>query len=216
MTLSSIEMVEATPDEMFARTPKVLGGSVTAGGGGTDGVVMTGASSLTIENCLISNVGRGVKVYGARQLKMANTALCGNTVRAIDVGQGASATISATPMLANANRVGVFGDMASNTMAGISDSVVSGGAVGVYAQTSVAGASVRITVIRSTIEHASNAALVSNTGSGRPASLAVSGSMIANNNSRWKQQGSGVILSFGNYLTDNGGPESVLTPTPPQ
>ena len=106
--------------------------------------------------------------------------------------------------------------MASNTKAGISDSVVSGGAVGVYAQTSVAGASVRITVIRSTIEHASNAALVSNTGSGGSASLAVSGSMIANNNSGWKQQGSGVILSLGNYLTDNGGTESVLTPTPPQ
>ena len=188
-----------------------------AGGGGTDGVVMTGSSSLTIENCLISNVGRGVKVYGAGQLKMANTTLRGNTVRAIDVGQGASATISATQMLANASGVGAFGDVATTTTAGISDSVVSGGAVGVNAQTSIAGAAVRVSVIRSTIEHTTSAALVSNTGSGGSASLAVSSSMIANNSSGWKQQGSGVILSLGNnHFTDNGSSEGVLTPTPPQ
>jgi hypothetical protein len=188
-----------------------------AGGGGTDGVVMTGASALTIENSLISNVGRGVQVYGAGQLKMTNTTLRGNSVRAIDVGQGANATISATQMLANANGVGVFGDVASTTTAGISDSVISGGSVGVYAQTSIAGAVVRVSVIRSAIEHTTETALRSNTGSGGSASLSVSGSMIANNTSGWRQQAGGVILSLGNnHFTDNGSSEGVLTPTPLQ
>jgi len=95
-------------------------------------------------------------------------------------------------MLANASGVGVFGDVAETTTAGISDSIISCGAVGVYTQTSIAGAAVRVSVIRSTIEHTTSAAVVSN-------------------------MGSGVILSLGNnHFTDNGSSEGVLTPTPPK
>jgi hypothetical protein len=119
-------------------------------------------------------------------------------------------------MLANANGVGVFGDVASTTTAGLSDSVISGGAAGVYAQSADAGAVVRVSVIRSTIEHTTQAALLSNASAGA-ASLAVSSSMIANNSSGWRQQGSGVIASLGNnHFTDNGASTGVLTPTPTQ
>jgi hypothetical protein len=128
----------------------------------------------------------------------------------------ASAGAPGAPTLANANGLGVFGDVASTTMAGLSDSVISGGAAGVYARSADAGAVVRVAVIRSTIEHTTQAALLSNASAG-PASLAVSSSMIANNASGWRQQASGVIWSLGNnHFTDNGASTGVLTPTPTQ
>jgi hypothetical protein len=177
-----------------------------AGGGGTVGVNMTGASTLTIENSLLANLPQsGIVVSGSGTLNLANSTLRNNGLFAVAVLNGATATISGTQMLANAGGVQANGSVTSTTTtASVSDSVIAGGSDGVHARTVVSGATARISVTRSTIERTSYALLSFTSGAGT-AAIAVSGSMIVNNVNAWHLTGAGtVVQSLGNnHFTDN-------------
>ncbi len=183
-----------------------------------DGVNMTGASTLTIENSLIANLnnGSGVTVTGAGKLKISNTIIRNNAGFAVYLLDGVAAEISGTQMLANGNGgVITYSDTSTATTASVSDSVISGGQGGVHAITAIAGAVARVFVTRCTIE-GTGTALGSTTAGVGSAVVAVSYSMITNNTTAWLQSGTGsVIRTLGNnHITDNlNSPTGALTAT---
>ncbi len=186
------------------------------GGGGTEGVYMSGASGLTIENSLIANLpSSGVYVIGTGKVEIANTIIRNNGGYAVYMLNGASADISGTKMLNNVSGgVIAYSTTATTTTATVSDSVVSGGAEGVLGYATIAGGVARVFVTRCTIQNTSYA-LDSETNGLGSALVAVSSSMITNNYYAWYQGGAGsVVRTLGNnHITDNTTSVGVLTPT---
>jgi hypothetical protein len=68
-----------------------------AGGGGTYGVYMTGASTLFIENSLIANLPSiAVYIVGTGKVKITNSIIRNNGNFAVQLQDGASGEISGT------------------------------------------------------------------------------------------------------------------------
>ena len=173
--------------------------------GATFGVYMTGASALTIEGSLIANLpSDGVRAAGTGKVEIANTIIRNNAGYAVWLQNGASADISGTKLLNNDNGVVTFSNTATTTTATVSDTIISGGGTGIYLLTANADGVTRFFVTRCTIQN-TNIALDSQTTGAGTALLAVSNSMITNNNFAWSQSGTGsVIRTLGNnHLTDN-------------
>jgi hypothetical protein len=192
-----------------------------SGAGGTDGVHMTGASTLTVENSLIANLpSNGVLVEGTGVLKVSDTTLRNNGVFGIVTVNGVSAMITRSQMLGNAD--GGFSaqvnSAAATSVSSVSDSVISGGSDGVYARAAVNNSLVRISVTRTTIDKTTYGLLSYTSCNPCGASIAISSSMIANNEYGWYQDGAGsVIQSLGNnHFTGNNQVFGSLTPTPLQ
>ncbi len=184
------------------------------GGAGTDGVFMTGASNLSIEDSLIANLpGQGVFASGTGNLKITRTIIRNNGSYAVGLENGPSATITGTQMLQNYGGVSALGNTTStNTTAAVSDSVISGGSEAVNANTQAPGATTKIFVTRSTI-HGVQYALLSGTLSVGSALVSVSNSMITNNNFGWYQSGTGSVLesSGNNHIRGNSSNFGTLT-----
>ena len=173
--------------------------------GATFGVYMTGASALTIEGSLIANLPNdGVHVIGTGQVEIATTIIRNNAGYAVWLQNGASADISGTRVLNNGNGILALSTTATTTTATVSDTIISGGGTGIYLLTANADGVTRFFVTRCTIQN-TNIALDSQTTGAGTALLAVSNSMITNNNFAWSQSGTGsVIRTLGNnHLTDN-------------
>jgi hypothetical protein len=190
-----------------------------AGSGGTDGVNMTGASTLIIEKSLFANLpGNGVSVSGAGKVKIAHTIFRNNAQYAVHLDNGAGAEISATQMLANAfGGVEATSTSATTTTASVSDSIISGGTAGLFASAPADGAVARLFATRTTIENTFHALDCEGGGAGST-SIAISYSTIVKNNYAWYQAGpNSVIRTLGNnHITDNTTSLGTLTPTPLQ
>jgi len=193
-----------------------------AGGGGTLGVLMTGASTLFVENSLLANLpASGVVVVGSGKLKVTDTIIRNNGEFAVILQNGPSGEISGTKMLENAmGGILTTSATATTTTASVSDSVISGpaGGIGISVNAMTAGAVARAAVKGCTIEGLNFALNSYSPGSGS-AVIAVGGSMISNNGYAWNQNGvNSIIRSMGNnQITDNPGtPTGVLTLTPLQ
>jgi hypothetical protein len=176
------------------------------GGGGTDGINMTAASALNIEGGLIANLpGVGVAVTGTGKVDIASTVIRNNGSYGVTLLNGASANISGTKLLSNGSGgVTAQAAIATTTTATISDSVVSGGVEGVFADASIAGGAARIFLTHCTIEK-TTVALNSQTSGAGTTVVAASNSMITDNNYAWSQFGAGsVVKSLGNnHIQDN-------------
>ncbi len=178
------------------------------GGGGSYGVYMTGASTLTIENSLLANLpNHGVVVSGTGTVEIDNTTIRNNSGYALSLQNGASADIHGTKMLNNSmGGIQAYSGASLNTTATVSDSLISGGTEGVYAYapTDGNGAS-RIFVTRSTIQKTAFALDSEANGTGSSL-IAASNSMIVNNYCSYYQGGTGspIIRSLGNnHIADN-------------
>jgi hypothetical protein len=187
--------------------------------GAESGVYVGGASLVTIENSLIANLPvDGVVVLSGGKAKIANTTIRNNGSFGVLLENGAQAEISGTQMLSNAYG-GVYanGYAASTTTANVSDSVISGGNVGVWARSEHADAVARITVTRSTIDGVLQGLQSETTGIGS-ALVTVSRSLITNSVNAWNQSGAGsLIYSLGdNHFSDNTSFVGSLTPMAPQ
>ena len=191
------------------------------GGNGTHGVDVGANSTVTIENSLIANLpSDGVAVFGAGNIAIANTIIRNNGLFGVELQQGATADISGTELLNNRyGAVVLISNGATTTTATLSDSTIYGGSgsEGVYAITYSAGDKASIFVTRCTIQN-TYFALDSETSGGGSALVAVSNSMITNNNYAWYQSGAGsVIRSLGNnHLIDNTTQSGTLTTTATQ
>jgi hypothetical protein len=190
-----------------------------AGGGGSDGINMTGVSRLTIEGSLIANLpGDGVSVTGAGKLDIASTIIRNNGGFAVTLLNGTTASVSGANMVANsAGGVRAGNTNGTVTIALVSDSIVSAGTEGIVASATTPGGSLsRVSVTRSSIQN-TGTGLVS-TGSGLSlAEVVVSNSMVTNNNSSFSQTGSAAVRSLGNnHLYGNFGSTGSLTATAPE
>jgi hypothetical protein len=187
-----------------------------AGGGGTHGVSMTGASTLFIENSVIANLSNnGVYVFGTGKVKITNSIIRNNANFAVRLENGASGEISGTQMLASGNGgVYAYSTTATTTIASVNDSVISGGSEGVLAYTTIPGAVASIFVSRSTIE-STYTALDSQTINPNPGSslVTVSGSTITNNTNSYNQAGVGAVIESAgnNHIRGNTNTSGTLT-----
>ncbi len=173
--------------------------------GGPEGIVMMGASTLTIEDSLIANMPvNGIRVNGAGTLKISNTTLRNNGGTAVWAENGAKVNISGTKMLGNIGGVYANSTVLTTTTLVVSDSIISGGNDGVYATAVFTGATTRILVTRCTIE-GTNTALRAQTENTGIALVTVSGSMITNNNfASFIGDPNSTIKSLGNnHMQDN-------------
>jgi hypothetical protein len=186
-----------------------------AGGGGTLGIFMTGASTLFVENSLFANLpASGVVVSGTGKLKITDAIIRNNGEFAVILQNGASGGISGTKMLENAmGGILTSSTTASTTTANVSDSVISGGLVGVHTYAAIVGANATLFLTRSTIEGTLDALRSQTSGLGS-ALVTASGSMITNNGNAWYQYDIGsVVNSLGNnHIQGNSGSYGSLTP----
>jgi hypothetical protein len=187
-----------------------------AGGGGTNGVTMTGASTLFIENSLIANLPvDAVVVTGTGKLKVVNTIIRNNSGYSVSLSNGAYGEIASTQMLENGyGGVVAYGNTATTTTAIVSDSIVSGGTEGVYVSAQSASAVARAFVTRCTIA-GTTWGLDSETAGVGSAVISVSSTMSVSNFYGYYLSGGGsVIKSLGNnHITDNTSNAGVLTAT---
>jgi hypothetical protein len=173
--------------------------------GATHGVEMTGASALTIEGSLIANLpNTAVRVVGTGNVEIANTIIRNNGSVAVGLQDGASADISGTKLLNNGTGIFAYSPSAATTTATVSDTIISGGN-GVNSSALIAGGVARIFVTRCTIQNTTFALRSETFPGGGTALVAVSSSMITNNEVAWYQAGAGsVVRTLGNnHLTDN-------------
>jgi hypothetical protein len=182
-------------------------------GGGTHGVYMTGASTLSIEDSLLANlINKGVYVLGTGTVEITNTTLRNNG-DGVYAQDGATVSISGTKLLGNGGAgVTAYSPTAITTTAVVSDSVITGGAYGVNAFSSIAGAIAKVLVTRCTIDNVYNG-LSSDTSGAGSALVTVSGSMITNTTYPWWIPGAGAVKSLGNNHVQDNATAGVGTPT---
>ena len=212
--------IDITADNLTIALRNVVIGPVAGQILGTNGVQMSGASVLTIENSLIANLPNdGVFVDGAGKLQLTNTTLRNNGGWAVRIhGESASATLANVQMLSNGSGVMAVGSGDQETRVSIIDSLISGGSDGVYALAAClsAGPVTRVSVTRSTVERTSNAALSSATLGPCVAEINVGGSLIVDNANAWIQGGGAAILTLGNnQMRGNAGSVGTMTPLAP-
>lgn len=198
-------------------------GRVVTATDGTHGVLMTGNSSLTIEDSVIDRLPvNGVRVDGLGRLQLVNTTIRYSGEYAVQVLNGAQATIVNANIISNGGGVNVNSGVASRTSkASISDSLVSGVNLAcLRAATQVPGAAAEVYVTRSTIERSAPAGvgLRAFSDSGGTASVVVSSSTVASHTNVWSITGAGsTIVSLGdNHIRDYANTFGTLTNVPLQ
>jgi len=184
------------------------GGSASSQGG-TIGILMTNGARLSIENCVISNFfinipssQYGILVQTAATVRIVNTLLRDNDV-AIELQDGVVADISGSNIFGNVT--GIFANNSSvgtATTVAISDSVVSGHFIGIYALAQASTTS-RVEMVRSIVSN-SNTGVLAQSQLGT-ASVSFRKSMVTGNNDGLVEVGSGAtLISYGkNTLSDN-------------
>jgi hypothetical protein len=192
------------------------------GSGGTDGVFVGNAATVTIEDTLIANLaGDGINATGnAPRIRIVNSLIRNNAGYAVRAQNGPTIDVADTKMVGNGGGgVVALGHASSTSVISVSDSLISGSFVGVWVFSDAAGAVTRGSVTRSTIQDTTFALICQTGGTGASAILAVSNNMATNNGYGMYESGTGAVLrSLGNnHVTDNTSADvGTVTPTPPR
>lgn len=212
VSLGGDAAVAITANDVRVALRNVAIGPLAGGTPGADGVAMTGASTLSIENSVIFNLpGSGVRVAGAGGAKIASSTLRNNGVGVVATG-GANVDVTSSRLLDNDFHVLAAGGGANQIAIG--ESILSGGTRGLMAF-ALSGGSAHIAVTRSTISRTS-LALDASADEGT-STILVSGSMIAHNDGAWGTGSGGAIQTAGdNQFVGNGPSFGALTPLPAQ
>jgi hypothetical protein len=191
----------------------VVVGPVAGAAPGTNGIRMTGASNLIVEDSVFANLpDDAVRVTGSGTAKLNRVVVRNTDDYAVRLENGASATILGSQLFGNLGGVFASSFTTAPTTATVSDTVISGGDSGVIAHAQIAGATARISVACSAIER-TNAALRSTTSGSGSAEVNFGDSLIVENNFAWYQDGNGsAVLSLGNnQMSGNAGSYGHLT-----
>ena len=191
----------------------VLRGLTINGQGGNNGILMSGNSSLSIENCVISNFSgggqKGVFVNSAASVRIVDTLVRDNDT-GIQLQGGAFTDISGSKFLGNNTAILATSSSSPFTSVTISDTIVSAGGTGVEAIASGTGSS-RIEMIRTSIT--TNLKGIASSASAGSASVTFSDSMITGNVIGYFRATNGTLVSPGNNtITDNGSNAGPLNP----
>ena len=177
----------------------VLRGLTINGQGGSAGIALVANSTLSIENCVIANFGSsgsGVFVNGPANAQIISTVIRDNDI-GVFLSAGPTANISKSKILGSSiTGILVQGSGVLNTSTvAISDTVVSEGAEGIKAVSTIGGVISRISVIRSTITNNSAGGILSLTGAAGTALVSVRSSSVTGNGSvGLDQDGAGATL----------------------
>ena len=186
----------------------VLRGLTINGQGGNNGITMTAGSSLTVENCVISNLsGSGIFVNAITSVNITDTTVRRNINYGIDFQNGVKATITRAMVSGNVNGIGirVEGIIASTTTtADIADSTIDGNFIGVLAYSSNATAVVKVSVRDSRAVRNVSTGLYASSSAGAAASLTASNNIVANNDRGIVAFSAGAkVWASGNTVSDN-------------
>jgi len=185
----------------------VLRGLSINGQGGNNGINMTAGNRLTVENCVISNLGQyGISVNTAATVRVTDSIVRDNGAGGIILQNGVTATITRAVVSGNVGNVGIFlvGNTPSTSTVDIADSTVDGNFYGIYARSIVSTAILKLSVRDSRILSNSNSGLVAQSGAGAAVSLTASNNMVSNNNYGLIAAGAGaIVISTGNTVTGN-------------
>ena len=176
------------------------------GGGGTNGINMTAGASLTVENCLIANLpGAGIIATGIMNVLVTDSTLRGNGTHGLVIENGARATVTRTTVSGNATAgILVTGTTASTTTADIADSTMSSNAYGVYANSTNAGAVVKVSVRDSRAVVNVYYGVVALSSTGAPVTVSASNNIISNNSVGIYASLPGArVWASGNTVSDN-------------
>jgi len=200
--------VSITLDGLVVAFRNVVLAPVAGATPGTDGIAMTGASSLVLEDSVIFGLpGNGISVAGQGELTVVRSTIRNGAGLAISLSGGARATISDSHILQYGGLYAQSNGASNVTTASISDSVISGASGAAVEARSVGQNPVaRVAVTRSTIEGSAVALKATSNGNrNRLALITFSGSTIAGNTTSWHQSGIGAsIVTLGNnHITDN-------------
>lgn len=200
-----------------ANVDVVLRGLTINGLGGTSGILMSGSSSLSIENCVISNfsgVGqRGIFVNSAASVRIVDTLVRDNDT-GIQLQGGAVTDISGSKFLGNNTAILATSTSSPFTSVVISDTVVTAGGTGIEAISSGTGSS-RINMIRTSVTN--NLKGVASSASAGTAPVTLSDSMVTGNViGYFKGTGGSLVSLVNNTITDNGSNTGTLSTTPLQ
>ena len=177
--------------------------------GASNGIWMTNGSSLSVENCVVSNFSsNGVFVSTAAKVRIVDSLFRDNN-NGIFLENAVKAGIVGVRATGNVQGIWVNGSpAATTTTVNISDSFFSGINIGVYATTTTGAAIVSVT--RSTSSNNQYGFAVDNAG----AALTVSNSMATgNSNTGFYQFGTGSFKSLGNNTVDQNGTNTIGTIT---
>jgi hypothetical protein len=193
-------------------------GPVAGATPGTNGVRMTGASNLTIEDSVIANLpDDAVRVTGAGVVKLNHTVVRNIDDFALRLENGAAGTVVGSQLLNNMGGVSASSFTTAPTLASVTDSVISVRDLGVFAYATGVNTTARISVTRCTVEQAMYALHSATTGTGS-AEINVGSSLIVDNYFAWYQDGAGsTVRSLGNnQMSGNAGSYGNLTLFTPQ
>jgi hypothetical protein len=185
------------------------------GGAGTNGVEITGSSTVTLENSLVANLPNdGVHVVGFGKVEITNSIIRNNFNYGVWLQDGGSAGISGSKLTQNGSGGLLALTANGNSTAHVSDSVISSPNYGVFAFATAAGTNARIFLTRCIIYNSSYAMLSQTNGAGA-ALVALNGITVTNNNTPWliANTGAAIRTMGNNQFTDNTNPgNGSLTP----
>ncbi|CAH1906361.1 Right handed beta helix region [Candidatus Nitrotoga sp. HW29] len=195
----------------------VLRGLAINSQNGNNGILMNGSSSLSIENCVISNfsgIGQhGIFVNSAASVRITDTLVRDNDT-GIQLQGGAITDISNSKFLGNNTAILATSTTSPFTSVTISNSIVTAGGTGIEAISSGSGSS-RISMIRSSVTN--NLKGVASSATGGTAPVIFSDSMITGNVIGYFKGTGGTLTSLiNNTITDNGSDTGPLGTTPLQ
>jgi hypothetical protein len=181
------------------------------GGGGVNGIRVSGAASLTVEDSVISgHATDGIVVFSQTAVRITNCIIRDNGGNGLEFQGGATAEISDSKILTNGQGgVVVFGSAASlTTSAAISDSVLSGNINGLDVFSSPTSADARASITRSTLSDNSGVGARVHVTSGATATLSLGSNMVTGNGTGLSQSTTGATLETlgDNIVRQNGTP----------
>ena len=190
----------------------VLRGLSINGQGGANGINMTAGNSLTVENCVISNlVQQGVSVSGVTNVNITDSIVRRNGGYGILFQNGVKGTITRVVASGHVgfgdNGVRVQGFVANTTTtANIADSTFDGNGSGVVAFSNNAAAAVKVSVRDSRAVRNADGGLIAFSAVGGAVSLSASNNIVANNINGITAIFAGAkVWASGNTVSDNAG-----------
>ena len=186
----------------------VLRGLSINGQGGNNGISMTAGNSLTVENCVISNLTQnGIMVNAAATVRVTDSIVRDNSLNGISLQNGVKATITRAVVSGNVNGNGIRVDgiiTSTTTTADIADSTFDGNYNGVLTYSNNATADVKVSVRDSRVVRNVNTGFLAQSNSGAAVSLSASNNIVANNNRGISAYFAGVkVWASGNTVSDN-------------